>query len=427
MLLRGTAFSLSIARRRRFPLLIFATLLFTSIFYNQKYHPFAPPPRNAHPRGKGSFDGTWNYTRDARNLMLSESQCMQAFPDLYHEIDRAVEDRRSNHVTLKEIDEMPVDDGYIRAMIYDQQLYMINATSGINTRGEASLQALHRAILTSPEPLPNIEFTMMVDDLAESANPRWTYSRQKSMTSLWLMPDFGYWSWPEPKIGAYSEIQMKAEQMDAKVPWMRKIDKLFWRGAHLKLLVREQLVNASRGKSWADVKMIVWDDNAKGKAHDAFTMDEHCMYKFVAHTEGVSYSARLQNLQNCRSVIVAHKLSWLQHHHHLMVSSGPNQNFVEVAKDFSDLDKTMEGLLSGEGGGGNLKAERIAENNVRTFRERYLTPAAEACYWRQLIRGWATVSFEPNFFKESTGQKEQWRGVPIESYLLMRQMEWNYH
>ncbi|KAL2062734.1 hypothetical protein VTL71DRAFT_5806 [Oculimacula yallundae] len=424
MLLRSTGFSLSMVRRRRYPLLLLATLLLTAIFYNEKYHPFAPPPRDAHPQGRGNFDGTWNYTRDARNLMMGESQCMLAFPNLYHEIDRAVEDRKSNHVTLKEIDDMPHGNGYLRVMIYDQQIYLINASSGINSRGEASLSALHRAVLTSPEPLPNIEFTMMVDDLAESANPRWTYSRKKSMTSLWLMPDFGYWSWPEPKIGAYSEVQMKAEQMDAKVPWMQKIDKLLWRGASLKLLVREQLVNATRGKPWADVKMLVWDDDAKGKTSDAVSMDGHCMYKFVAHTEGVSYSARLQNLQNCRSVIVAHKLSWLQHHHHLMVSSGPNQNFVEVAKDFSDLEKTMEGLLSGEGK--NLKAEQIAENNVKTFRERYLTPAAEACYWRQLIRGWATVSFEPEFYKESTGEKTQWRGVPIESYLLMRRIEWNY-
>ncbi|XMA09758.1 hypothetical protein WAI453_002549 [Rhynchosporium graminicola] len=425
MLLRNTTCSFSMIRRRRYPILVFATLLLTALLYNKLYHPFAPPPRDAHPQGRGEFDGTWNYTRDAKNLQMTESQCTQAFPDLYKEIDRAVEDRRLNHITLKEIEDMPQeDDGFLRPMIYDQQLYLINATYGINSRGEASLSALHRAILTSPEPLPNIEFTMMVDDLAESANPRWTYSRQKSMSSLWLMPDFAYWSWPEPKIGAYREIQMKAEAMDAKVPWDSKIDKLVWRGASLEVLVREQLVNATRGKSWADVKMLVWSDDAKGKSHDAITMDGHCQYKYMAHTEGISYSSRLQNLQNCRSVIVAHKLSWLQHHHHLMVSSGPNQNFVEVAKDFSDLDQAMEDLRSGAEGK-HLKAEQIAENNVKTFREWYLTPAAEACYWRQLIRGYASVSFEPEFYKDNgMGEKTQWRGLPVESYLLMRTMEW---
>ncbi|KAI9047234.1 hypothetical protein LZ554_008688 [Drepanopeziza brunnea f. sp. 'monogermtubi'] len=426
MLLRSTAVSISIFRRRRSPVLFTTTLLLVVIFYIQHFKPFAPPPRNAHPAGKGAFDGTWNYTRDARNLMLSEAQCKQAFPNFYHEIDRAVEDRRSNHVTLKETDEMSMGEGYIRAMIYDQQLYVINAAGDVNTRGLASLHALHRALLTSPEPLPNIEFTMLVADIAESASPRWAYSREKFMTSLWLMPDFGYWSWPEPKIGSYGEVQMRAEQMDAKVPWSRKIDKLIWRGASMDLLVRQQLVNASEGKDWADVKIMVWDDDAQGKTHDAMKMDEHCQYKFVAHTEGVSYSARLQNLQNCRSVIVAHKLKWLQHHHHLMKSSGPEQNFVEVASDFSNLDSVMQGLL-GKTKSGELNAEKIAENNVKTFRERYLTPAAEVCYWRQLVRGWASVSFEPEFFKGNTGQKEEWRGLPVESFMLERRMEWDYH
>ncbi|KAK2629791.1 hypothetical protein QTJ16_000611 [Diplocarpon rosae] len=422
--LRSTAVSISIVRRCRYHLLAIASFLAT-ILYIHHFKPFAPPPRSAHPAPRGQFDGKWNYTRDERNLMLSEAQCHQAFPNFYVEIDRAVEDRRTHHVTLKETDEIPKDGGYIRAMIYDQQLYVIDATGDVNTRALASLHALHRAILTSPEPLPNIEFTMLVADTAESASPRWTYSRQKSMTSLWLMPDFGYWSWPEPKVGSYGEVQMRAEQMDAKLPWARKIDKLIWRGASMDLLVRQQLVNASQGKSWSEVSFLVWEDDATGKTHDVLKMDDHCEFKFVAHAEGVSYSARLQNLQNCRSVIVSHKLKWLQHHHHLMQSSGPDQNFVEVASDFSNLDAVMEGLL-GHRSSGELEAEKIATNNVKTFRERYLTPAAEVCYWRQLIRGWATVSFEPDFFKGNTGTREEWRGVPVESFMLTRSVDWKY-
>jgi hypothetical protein len=30
------------------------------------------------------------------------------------------------------------------------------------------------------------------------------------------------------------------------------------------------------------------------------------------------------------------------------------------------------------------KAQKIVDNSVKTFRERYLAPAAEACYWRAL-------------------------------------------
>ncbi|RFU24427.1 hypothetical protein B7463_g11911, partial [Scytalidium lignicola] len=358
---------------------------------------------------------------------MNDTHCNLAFPGLFKEIDRAVELRKNHHVTLKEIDAISPIRGYNRVMIYDNQLYIIGAGENVNTRDQSTLHALHRAILTSPDPLPNIEFTFNSDDIASSNDPTWAYSRRKEDDKLWLMPDFGYWSWPEPKIGSYAEVQMKAMAMDKKVPWSSKINKLIWRGAVMGLLVREQLLEASAGKDWADVKILNWADEGERKSHNVLSMDEHCKYKFVAHTEGVSYSARLQNLQNCKSVIVAHKLKWIQHHHHLMASKGPEQNFVQVGADFSGLDEAMEELIEND-----ELAERIAENNVKIFRERYLTPAAETCYWRKLIRGWATVSFQPEFYSNETGKngtdKEvKWRGLPVESYFLLRKTDWDYY
>lgn len=70
--------------------------------------------------------------------------------------------------------------------------------------------------------------------------------------------------------------------------------------------------------------------------------------------------------------------------------------------------------------------KRVADNSVETFRERYLTPAASACYWRKLFHEWANVSFEPEFYREvevldkvsgKTRKERQWRGVPFESYV----------
>ncbi|KAL5363042.1 hypothetical protein BJX96DRAFT_155061 [Aspergillus floccosus] len=37
------------------------------------------------------------------------------------------------------------------------------------------------------------------------------------------------------------------------------------------------------------------------------------------------------------------------------------------------------------------KAQRIADNSVKTFREHYLTPAAKVCYWRALWTARAKV------------------------------------
>jgi hypothetical protein len=100
-------------------------------------------------------------------------------------------------------------------------------------------------------------------------------------------------------------------------------------------------------------------------------------------------------------------MQWIQHHHYLLRNNGTNQNFVEVERDFHDLSAAMEDL----------------------FRERYLTQAAEACYWRRLIRRWKDVQgFEPVLYMAEAGgakgkneksrvKREQKRGVRFETFM----------
>ena len=87
------------------------------------------------------------------------------------------------------------------------------------------------------------------------------------------------------------------------------------------------------------------------------------------------------------------------------------QNYVEISDDFSDLEQNVKELLMDQS-----KAKRIAQNNVEAFRDRNLTPAAQACYWRQMFRSWAEVSFVPE--KWETGPKgvKKIRGVPFETF-----------
>ena len=303
---------------------------------------------------------------------------------------------------------------------------MIATEGGIYSRGYAVLQAIHRAVITSPEPLPNTEFVISTDDKLPPL-PIWSLARERNDDITWLMPDFGFWSWPETKVGSYGEVQRKAQAMEDSKDnptgrawtWAEKNKQLLWRGATMNLELRQHFINKTTGKEWADVKAIEWH-NSDSMSTDLKSMDEHCQYKFLAHTEGNSYSGRLKYLQNCRSVIVAHEMDWIQHYTPLMVSSGPSQNFVQVKRDFSDLEATMQGLLDND-----RHAARIADNNIITFRERYLTPAAEVCYWRYLIRGWAEASFEPRPWTTTANGTKSWRGLPVESYLLERRLEWD--
>ena len=149
------------------------------------------------------------------------------------------------------------------------------------------------------------------------------------------------------------------------------------------------------------------------------SMDEHCQHKYLAHIEGNSYSGRLKYLQNCRSVIVAHQMNWEQHYTHLTISSGPSQNYVQVDRDFRNLEPTMLKLQNDD-----KWALKVANNNVATFRERYLTPAAQVCYWWYLIRSWAKVSFTPSPWEMKDGERN-WRGLSVESYFLERRMDWD--
>jgi hypothetical protein len=105
-------------------------------------------------------------------------------------------------------------------------------------------------------------------------------------------------------------------------------------------------------------------------------------------------------------------MQWIQHHHYLFIANGTNQNFVEVERDFSDLEEKIEYLIANP-----EEAERIADNSVRTFRDHYFAPAAEACYWRALIQGWAQSSFEPQQFElTEEGALGRQRGMRFENF-----------
>jgi hypothetical protein len=74
----------------------------------------------------------------------------------------------------------------------------------------------------------------------------------------------------------------------------------------------------------------------------------------------------------------------------------------------------MEHLLANP-----AEAQRIADNSVATFRERYLTPAAEACYWRSLWEGYAEVSEAPSLWAGKGEGKKTKRGLRYETFMLL--------
>ncbi|CAN9256188.1 unnamed protein product [Alternaria alternata] len=368
---------------------------------------------------------TFTYPRDKNNYGLDEAQCDSAFPGQYEDIERAVKVRnRWGKVTQADLNSFELTKGMVRAMIYDRELYILETHMVDNVNRQkaiATLSAIYRAVLAAPSTadIPNIEFVFSVEDLpAQPAKPIWSLTRRVQDHNLWLIPDFGFWSWDMPALGTLEEVAQEAVQRETVESWDQKIEKLVWRGKiTFAPKLRRALLDAAKGKPWSDVGQLKWTD-PNFKEQFLGPVDQ-CNYMFIAHAEGRSYSGSLKYRQLCRSVIVSHKLQWIQHHHYLFRSNGSNQNFVEVERDFSDLSSAMEDLLDHP-----EKAKRIADNSVQVFRERYLTQAAEACYWRKLMKRWRdVVDWEPQLYAgvgaEGTDRnREKRRGVRYETFML---------
>ena len=223
-----------------------------------------------------------------------------------------------------------------------------------NNRKFATLHAINRAVLAGAAggyKFPNIEFSLAYgDQSADHTRPNWAYDRKVTDKMTMMIPDFGLYSWPAHQVGTWSEVRERTNEVQKTLQFSAKIPKLFWRGTTaFGREIRESLVNASMGKSWSAVEGLEW--LAPDFKDHMVTMPDHCKYQFLVHTEGscvmwtysvqlkltdttagLAYSGRLKYLHNCESVIIAHVPNFETHDQHLMIASGPDQNFVQVSQ-----------------------------------------------------------------------------------------------
>lgn len=327
----------------------------------------------------------------------------------------------------------------------------------------AALHQLHRALITSPTPLPDTVFSLNFQDSPFGTS--WTYSRPADRshapspgTRDFLMPHFSFWSWPLPTVGSVSRAAEAISAVEAALPSLaHKIPKAVWRGTawfnsvHSPRL-RQDLLRAARQRTWdwADIEPLRHEG---GNVTNAIAIEDFCRYRYVVHTEGVAYSGRFQFLQMCASVTVTTPIAWMQHTTHLVrpvfsttllreggaegkkrragakAGSGEREawtpsekvrrswpveyaaeeaNIVFVAPDWSDLEQIIGWLEDHPD-----VAEGIARRQRDMFVGRgYFSPAAEVCYWRALVRGWAQV-----VRTEGQGWDEH-GGLPFETFAL---------
>ncbi|KAK4172797.1 glycosyl transferase family 90-domain-containing protein [Triangularia setosa] len=388
------------------------------------------------------------------NLSLDEDQCDAAFPGLTKEIDDAVAEGPFN---MKKYSN---NQGPLQGRIKDGQIYIIHAqrrkdlSAEMSNSRTASLHQLNRALLTSPSPLPDTIFTLNFQDTPFGT--AWAYSRpagpilpSKTDTNtnsqrLFLIPHFSFWSWPLPFIRSLPHATTLISQLESTLPFSSKIPKAVWRGTSwfnsiLSPQLRQNLIQKTAPHpDLFDVQKLEWTGKNRN-ATNALPIQDFCQYKYVIHTEGISYSGRFQFLQMCRSVVITPPILWMQHTTHLVkpVFSGEltrkkwegtervkgawgkgykaeEANIVFVKPDWSDLEETVRWLEENQG-----VAEGIATRQRELFvGGGYFSKAAETCYWRALVRGWAKVV-------RPEGGEEVWHeeGVTFEEFSLTNSLE----
>ncbi|KAI9657948.1 MAG: hypothetical protein M1821_002605 [Bathelium mastoideum] len=335
----------------------------------------------------------WTYdpVRDERNLGLTEEQCEAAFPGQDAEIVRAREWHAANGGIDQDqvklwIDEPDKAHGQVRILVYDGDIYVVGEKQGVvdRTRYLAGLSMIYRSIVAIPDPrvLPNVEFTL---DRMDHPNPEphrpgrtaWGWCRHKTDNDTWVMPDFNGWSssgWDA--VGGYRAFREKSKPF--LTPFKDKLKRALWRGqldvGQKISTIRKKLLEVTEGKPWSDCGELQW-----GSRSGVVPMEEHW-------PDQVRFD--ILATADFGSLTSAHGVNQFE------------QNYVAAQNDWSDLENIMDYYLEHQD-----EAERIAEESKRFFRDRYLTPAAEACYIRRMIYEYAKVqNFEPQLYRNDTNE-----------------------
>jgi hypothetical protein len=212
---------------------------------------------------------------------------------LYTEIDRAHDFHQKRGGVNK--DQVVFHDDEIHAqahcMIYNGELYIIGERlrpyyvgKKRDPRISAATAAVYRSLVALPDRsvVPNIEFVIDVaDDPGEPVTTdrvAWGYARNIKDETTWILPDHGGWSPFDVKgVGAYPVFldQLKKSEM----PFKDKIPKAVYRGtAHLNIM-RQKLVDFTKGKSWADAQHT--------SADNYLSIHNFCDYQYLFHMEGM--------------------------------------------------------------------------------------------------------------------------------------------
>ncbi|KAJ1025215.1 hypothetical protein NDA16_002719 [Ustilago loliicola] len=221
--------------------------------------------------GSGRTDLRYDSPFNPEDLTLTEDECDTFFPGLWKEIDRSVDYFTEHPLTAEYLDKV-CDDGiwsHARVLIHNNRVYLKYFQQSAFTRVNSALALLFQSVVGSREKLPDAEFCLSANDWGSMG--KFSLDRAPYLEDVWLMPDYGFYSWPEPGIGSYTEHREKTLRVEQANPWGKKVPKLFWRGAMgVGTADRKALLAAAENHAWNDVKPLDW-----GNREGFVTMEDH--------------------------------------------------------------------------------------------------------------------------------------------------------
>ncbi|KEI38260.1 uncharacterized protein L969DRAFT_95357 [Mixia osmundae IAM 14324] len=309
---------------------------------------------------------------------LTVDECDALFPHLF---DQLIESRRfwerKGGIQERYLD--TTEHGMnARVIIKSNRVYLRKPfNAGAKSRTQALLAAIEEAVLSSIEPIPDVEFVINSEDRVDAATahtPILGMSRKKQQGHVWLIPDFRFYAWPEPHVGTYPDVQDQIYALEATQQWHHKRAKLFWRGNPPLHPLRQELMTKFAKSAWAEVSPIDWKHTT-----NLLALAEHCHWRYLLNVEGVSTGGRLPYISQCKSVVITHQLEYAD-------SRSPHQNIIELKRaGWQDLEPTMQDLLKHD------KRSEIIAGVASLYWRKMLSPAALNCYWRRTWHEYAKV------------------------------------
>ncbi|KAK8862687.1 DUF821 domain-containing protein [Apiospora arundinis] len=360
----------------------------------------------------------WRYSRDAHDRTLSRHQCRKSLPGLFDELLRAKQQHEKYHINLDDIEAIRVTDGRTRVAISDGQLHVIDSnlsTEEFRLAALATLQSIQQAISGVPQTvIPNIEFVIDVrGQVADITKPVWVVDRRKDDDKVWLTPFIGSLEVSSLNLSGQPPKRDTSQANFTFKPLGQIAAEINHQESHIqpwKKSRREEMKSASTTNEWDSFSLT-------NNPRRDLSAPDVCRHRVLIHPDSQSTFNRLDSLL-CASVNVLPSPKWVHLYHGLMYSKPLNngsrdsgaefQNVALVEKAGPDLEKGTPDFLR------NTKiAKTIASNTVETFRHRYLTEAAAACYWRELIHTYREVSYSPKVYNETDPR----RGIPLKEFL----------